>query len=106
MRERIAKKMAYLGAGAGLVVFAIFGLVPGSFIGGVVGLSITGAVFGTPVDPGVITRMILAASMVLGVMISALIIITATTSVGWLIGAAIDALAGSEKKPVAAVRTE
>ena len=39
MKEnRLAKKMAYMGAGCGLVLFAVFGLLPGSFLGGVMGL--------------------------------------------------------------------
>ena len=47
----IAKKGLYVGAGAGLVLFAIIGLLPGSFIGGVVGLNIAGSIFGYPVRP-------------------------------------------------------
>jgi len=32
MKTTIAKKGAYIGAGAGLVLFAIFGLLPGSLL--------------------------------------------------------------------------
>ena len=37
MKTTIARKTAYLGAGAGLVLFALFGLLPGSLLGGAMG---------------------------------------------------------------------
>ncbi len=46
MKEKIAIKMAYVGGGASLVLFLVFGLMIGSFIGGVVGLNIAGLLFG------------------------------------------------------------
>ena len=46
------KKLAYMGAGCGVVLFAVFGLLPGSFLGGVMGLNIAGTIFGTPVGAG------------------------------------------------------
>jgi len=35
----IREKLTYGGAGAGLIFFAVFGLLPGSFLGGVLALS-------------------------------------------------------------------
>ncbi len=104
MKERMAKEMTYLGAGVGLVLFAIFGLLPGSFIGGVVGLSIAGTVLGMPVEAGIIARVIVAGSMVLGVMVSGLIVVTATSTVGWLIGTAIDAVRGGGRADIVTVK--
>ena len=52
------KKLAYMGAGCGVVLFAVFGLLPGSFLGGVMGLNIAGILFGTPVGAGLLPRMI------------------------------------------------
>lgn len=97
MKERITQKMTYLGVGVGLVLFAIYGLLPGSFLGGVAGLGIAGMLLGTPVDPGIVSRMIIAIAMVLGIMVSGLIFITASSTVGWLIGMAIDTLKGVKK---------
>lgn len=97
MKERITQKTTYLGIGIGLVLFTLYGLLPGSFLGGVAGLSIAGMLFGTPVDPGVISRMIIAVSMLLGVMISGLIFITALSALGWLIGTAVDVIRGTRK---------
>jgi len=94
MKTTIANKMAYLGTGAGLILFAIFGILPGSLVGGAMGLSVAGALFGTPVEPGVLARMLLAASMLVGVLATGLLMVAATTTVGWIAGTAVDAVTG------------
>lgn len=91
--KEMAKKMAYIGAGAGLVLFAIIGLLPGSFLGGVVGLNIAGSLFGMPVGSALLPRLIVGISMLLGVLVSGIIFISGATAAGWLIGYVIDALA-------------
>jgi len=96
------KKLAYMGAGCGVVLFAVFGLLPGSFLGGVMGLNLAGIVFGTPVGPGLLPRMIVAASMVIGVMVSGTMFIMASTTLGWLAGTVVDAIK-SEKKELVTV---
>jgi hypothetical protein len=63
----MAKKGLYVGTGAGLVLFALAGLLPGSLIGGVIGLKIIGAIFGGPLTSAILPRIILALSMVTGV---------------------------------------
>ena len=103
MKEtKYTKKLAYMGAGCGVVLFAVFGLLPGSFLGGVMGLNIAGTLLGVPVTSGILSRMIVAASMVIGVMVSGIIFITASTVAGWLIGTVADALT-AEKKDLATV---
>lgn len=102
MKERMTQKTTYLGLGIGLVLFAIYGLLPGSFLGGVAGLSIAGMIFGTPVEPGIISRMLIAVSMLLGVMVSGLIFVVSTSTVGWLVGTGIDTLRGIKKTIVTA----
>ncbi|HEY6011497.1 MAG TPA: hypothetical protein VIX18_08510 [Nitrospirota bacterium] len=86
MKTTIARKTAYIGAGAGLVLFMLFGLMPGSLLGGSMGINIAGWIFGLPLDPGLISRVIVLVSMLIGVMVSGIVIVTATTTVGWLIG--------------------
>ncbi|UCE78562.1 MAG: hypothetical protein JSV13_08620 [Nitrospiraceae bacterium] len=99
MKERTyTKKMAYMGAGCGLVLFAIFGLLPGSFLGGVMGLNIAGTLLGTPVTSGILARMIVAGSMLIGVMVSGIIFITASATAGWLIGAVVDTFQAEKKE--------
>ncbi|PIP71420.1 MAG: hypothetical protein COZ31_09420 [Nitrospirae bacterium CG_4_10_14_3_um_filter_44_29] len=88
----MTKRGLYIGAGAGLVLFAIIGLLPGSFIGGVIGLNIAGSIFGTPVSSAVLPRIIVGASMVLGILVSGLVFVTGTSLLGWLAGHAIDAI--------------
>ena len=92
------KKLAYMGAGCGVVLFAVFGLLPGSFLGGVMGLNIAGIMFGTPVGAGLLPRMIVAASMVVGVMVSGTMFIMASTTLGWLIGTVVDAIKTGNKE--------
>jgi len=95
------RKLAYIGAGCGVVLFAIFGLLPGSFLGGVMGLNLAGTILGTPVESGVIARLIVAASMLIGVMVSGVMFIMASTTAGWLVGTVLDGMLG-EKKELAA----
>jgi len=92
------KKLAYMGAGCGVVLFAVFGLLPGSFLGGVMGLNLAGIMFGTPVGAGLLPRMIVAASMVVGVMVSGTMFIMASTTLGWLIGTIVDAVKTGNKE--------
>ena len=88
----IAKKGLYMGAGAGLVLFAIVGLLYGSLLGGVVGLSIAGSIFGYPVGPQIASRMIVAASMLFGILVSGIVFTGGLAFVGWAIGYAIESL--------------
>ena len=90
MKSSIARKTAYIGAGAGLVLFALFGLLPGSLLGGAMGINIAGWLFGLPLQPGLIPRIIVLASMLIGVLVAGIVIVTATTTVGWLVGKALE----------------
>lgn len=98
--KETAKKMAYIGAGAGLVLFAIVGLLPGSFLGGVVGLHIAGSLFGLPVTATVVSRMIVGMSMLIGVLIAGVIFICGSAIVGWLMGYVVDSLKAGKAAPV------
>ena len=94
-----ARKAALIGAGAGLVLFAVVGLLPGSFIGGVIGLNIAGSLFGMPVSSALLPRVIVGVSMLLGIFVSAVIFITGLSVAGWLIGHAIDSLRTGKRVP-------
>ena len=98
MKNSISKKTAYAGAGAGLVLFALFGLMPGSLMGGVAGINIAGWLFGLPLEPGLISRVIVLVSMLAGVMVSGVGIVTATSTFGWIIGRALEGMV-REKAP-------
>jgi hypothetical protein len=92
------KSLTYIGAGAGVVLFAVFGLLPGSFLGGVMGLNLAGSLLGTPVASGILSRLIVAASMILGVMVAGIMFITASATLGWLIGTVVDGLRAKAHK--------
>lgn len=90
MKTTIARKTAYIGAGAGLVLFALFGLMPGSLLGGAMGINIAGWLFGLPLQPGLIARVIVLASMLIGVLVAGIVMVTATSTIGWLMGKALE----------------
>jgi len=91
MKITMSKQGAYTGAGAGLVLFGIMGLLPGSLLGGAAGINIAGMLFGLPLESGLLSRLIVLASMLAGVLASGTAIITATSTLGWLVGSAISA---------------
>jgi hypothetical protein len=90
MKTTIARKTAYIGAGAGLVLFALFGLLPGSLMGGAMGINIAGWLFGLPLQPGLLSRLIVLASMLTGVLVAGIVIVTASSTVGWLVGRVLE----------------
>ena len=98
MKTTIARKTAYIGAGAGLVLFVLFGLMPGSLLGGSMGINVAGWLFGLPLQPGLISRVIVLVSMLIGVLVSGIVIVTATSTVGWLIGKILEPGKGSAKE--------
>lgn len=90
MNTTLSRKAAYIGAGAGLVLFAIFGLLPGSLLGGAAGIKLAGLFFGLPLDPGIVSRVIVLSSMLVGVAVAGITIVTATSALGWLAGRALE----------------
>ena len=90
MNTTLSRKTAFIGAGAGMVLFAIFGLLPGSLLGGAMGINIAGWLFGLPLHPGIVARIIVLVSMLVGVLVAGIVMITATSSVGWLVGKVLE----------------
>jgi hypothetical protein len=101
MNTKLSRKAAYIGAGAGMVLFAIFGLLPGSLLGGAAGIKLAGIILGLPLDPGIISRAIVLASMLGGVMVSGITIVTATATTGWLVGRMLEVGQASVKTATA-----
>jgi hypothetical protein len=95
MKHDIARKASYLGAGIGLVLFAIFGLLPGSIVGGAMGLGIVGAIFGTPVTSSILPRLIVGSTMLTGVMASGVLFVAGCSLFAWLLGSPVDMLRAS-----------
>lgn len=100
MKTTMSKQGAYTGAGAGLVLFGIFGLLPGSLIGGAIGLNIAGMFFGLPLESGLVSRLIVLACMLAGVLVSGIMIVSTTTTLGWVVGSMLGST--NEEKSLAA----
>ncbi len=92
MKKSLTKKAAYIGAGVGLALFVMFGLLPGSLIGGAAGLNIAGWLFGMPLEPGLVSRLLVIISMLMGVFVSGIAVVTATSTLGWIVGRALDSV--------------
>ncbi len=104
MKTTKSRKAAYIGAGAGLVLFAIFGLMPGSLLGGAAGIKVAGLLFGLPLGPSIIAKAIVLLSMLVGVAAAGIAIVTATTSLGWLLGKTLDVAMQESAGAAVAVR--
>ncbi len=92
---KVQKIAAYVGAGAGLALFATYGLYPGSFLGGIAGINIAGRLFGTPLTSDLLPRVIVGISMLLGIFLSSTVFIAGGMITGWVIGKVIDSLNAS-----------
>jgi hypothetical protein len=101
MKSTIANRLGYLGAGVGLALFAVFGLLYGSLIGGVVGLNIVNALFGEPLGSALIPRIMVALGMLTGILSACAIFVVGSGALGWAVGYLIDPLTWSGKKAVA-----
>ncbi len=93
-------KGLYIGTGAGLILFVLVGLLTGSLIGGVIGLKIAGSIFGEPLQSALLPRLIVAVSMIGGVIVSAIVFVVGTSILGWSTGFVVDMLR-KEKEAVA-----
>ena len=61
------KKIALAGAAVGFVLFLGIGLLPSLLYGGYAGLLLAAGIFGTPVQPGLLTKGLVVFGMALGV---------------------------------------
>ena len=96
--KTLANKGLYIGTGAGLVLFTLIGLLPGSLIGGVIGLKLSALLFGVPFVSEILPRIILALSMLTGVMASATVFVVGSGFAGYSIGYLLE---GKKKEVVA-----
>jgi len=88
MKSVLTKKCGLVGAGAGLALFAVFGLLQGALIGGTAGIGIARYIFGAGtlelMANELLPRVVIAASMLAGVMVSCIAFVV----MGGVIGAA------------------
>jgi hypothetical protein len=92
--QDLSQKGLYVGTGAGLILFALVGLLPGSLIGGAIGLQISAFIFGSPVQAALLPRIIIALSMVVGILGAAFVFVVGTSVLGWAAGLVVDTIRG------------
>jgi len=85
-RSLYAKKFGFVGAGVGLTLFALVGLLQGSLIGGAIGLDIVNSLFSEPAGPSLLSRVIIAASMLAGVIVSGIVFVGVCSTAAWMLG--------------------
>ena len=88
MKTRTPYRLAMAGAGFGLAIFAVFGLQPGAYIGGMLGVNVAGLIWGAPVLPTLAARAAVAAGMLLSVLATGTLFTMSGASIGWLAGQA------------------
>jgi len=99
MKSTVTKNLTYIGAGIGLALFALFGLLYGSLIGGMIGIQCIGAIFGSPVEPGIFQRVIVAVGMLTGILLSAVVFVAGFAAMGYLIDLLLILRHGARKRP-------
>jgi len=101
-RTEIAKKCGLIGAGAGVCLYAVFGLLQGAAIGGAAGLGIAKYVFGSGtlalMANELLPRIVVAASMLAGVLVSCVAFVVSGGVAGALCGLAIGTLANTSEE--------
>lgn len=92
-RTELAKRCGLIGAGAAICLYAFFGLMQGAAIGGAAGLGLANYLFGTStlalMANEILPRIIVAASMLAGVVISCVSFVVAGGAVGAACGLAL-----------------
>jgi hypothetical protein len=75
-----------MGAGFGLALFLGIGLLPSILYGGYAGVLLAGGIFGTPVEPTLLPRALIAFGMVLGVVAVGSLFMVCGAVVGAVVG--------------------
>jgi hypothetical protein len=88
-RGMVSKKFGLVGAGIGLTLFALFGLLQGSLIGGAIGLDIVNSIFAEAAQPTLLARVVIGASMLAGVIITGVGFVVICSSLGYVAGYAV-----------------
>lgn len=85
---------AWIGAGVGFVGFLFTGLLPALVYGGFMGLAIGGVLFGRPVEPQLLMRVMTGGGMLLGVLATMFLYLVIGAASGAGIGALVRRITG------------
>jgi len=86
-----------IGAVTGIILFAVFGLVPGAYLGSYAAIAALAAMTGGPVEPTLIMRMLIVVGALVGIGVSALVGIVGGALAGTGLGYVADAVFGHKK---------
>lgn len=100
--EKLTGKFSFVGAGFGLALFAVFGLLPGAFLGGAFGLNIADIVFGIAIEPTLLPRAFVVVGMLTGVMVTGFLFMAGGASLGWLLGLVAESIVGRHSRSLKA----
>ena len=101
-RGELMKKCGLVGSGIGLALFGVFGLLQGALLGGTAGIAIANHIFGANtfevMGNDLLPRVIMAASMLAGVVVSCVMFVVTGGAIGAAGGFALSLLTRSEAK--------
>ena len=102
-KAEIVKRCGLIGAGIGTALFAVFGLLQGALIGGTAGLAVANHIFGATtlelLADELLPRIIVAASMLTGVLVSLVAFVVAGAGAGAAFGYALALIATPAEAP-------
>jgi hypothetical protein len=87
MKQSITDKTTYMGAGAGITLFVVFGIVPGIFLGWALGVTIANMLFGSLPNADTFISFGAWGGMLLGITVGGAVFLMASSALGWLVGA-------------------
>jgi hypothetical protein len=85
MKTEISKRGLYIGATAGLILFIFVGLLPSSFVGGVLGLKIASYLVGKSIEAALLSRAVVGLAMATGVLVTGFVFVAVTSLIGWAV---------------------
>jgi hypothetical protein len=106
----VVKRCGLIGAGIGMALFAVFGLMQGALIGGTAGLAVANHIFGQTtleiMADELLPRIIIAASMLTGVVLSLVAFVVGAAAAGAAFGYALALLATPAEAPKSEMAAE
>ncbi len=102
VRKEMVRMGTKIGAALGGIVFLVFGIIPGFYFGSYGSLIVLKHLLGSPLEPSVIVRMVVAVGSLLGIVCIASVSIVIGSILGTALGYLVEAItAPSEVKETA-----
>ena len=86
-----------MGAVVGGIIFLVFGIVPGFYFGSYATVVLLNHLFGGPIEPSIIVRMLVVVGTIMGLFCTAAVSIVVGAVAGTLLAYAVDAIAEAAK---------